>query len=129
MKQTLPEEHRESLGSHVYGCDICQDVCPWNAQAARSDDDCWQPQSALDRPSLIDLWRQPDHLLLPVIQRSPMSHTGLRNVRRNIAVALGNSGDPEAADALTDVPGGDLRSDPLVVEHRDWARRRLAKSE
>ena len=129
VKKTLPEEHRESVGSHVYGCDICQDVCPWNAQAARSDDDCWQPQSALDQPSLIDLWRQPDHLLLPVIQRSPMSHTGLRNVRRNIAVALGNSGDPDAADALTDVPDGDLRSDPLVVEHREWARRRLAKGE
>ena len=129
VKKTLPEEHRESLGSHIYGCDICQDVCPWNAQAARSDDDCWQPQAALDQPSLIDLWRQPDHLLLPVIQRSPMSHTGLRNVRRNIAVALGNSGDPDAADALTDVPDGDLRSDPLVVEHREWARRRLAKSE
>ena len=127
VKKTLPEEQRESLGSHVYGCDICQDVCPWNAQAARSDEDCWQPHSMLDRPPLIDLWRQPDHLLLPVIQRSPMSHTGLRNVRRNIAVALGNSGDPGAVDALTDVGESDLRSDPLVGEHRDWARRRLSE--
>jgi epoxyqueuosine reductase len=127
VKKTLPEEHRESLGSHIYGCDICQDVCPWNAHAAQSSDDCWQPQPALDQIPLIDLWRQPDHLLLPVIQRSPMSHTGLRNVRRNIAVALGNSGDPDAVDALTDVPAADLRSDPLVVEHRDWARRRLER--
>ncbi len=129
VKKTLPEEQRESLGSHVYGCDICQDVCPWNAHAARSDEDCWQPHSMLDRPPLIDLWRQPDHLLLPVIQRSPMSHTGLRNVRRNIAVALGNSGDPGAVDALTDVGESDLRSDPLVGEHRDWARRRVAERE
>ena len=56
-----------------------------------------------------------------------MSHTGLRNVRRNIAVALGNSGDPDAVDALDDVPDSDLRTDPLVIEHRDWARRRLQK--
>lgn len=129
VKQALPEEQRESLGSHVYGCDICQDVCPWNAQAAISDDDCWQPQSALDRPSLIDLWRQPDDLLLPVIQRSPMSHTGLRNVRRNIAVALGNSADARALEALADYPEADLRSDLIVVEHRDWARRQLTGHE
>ena len=124
VKGAIPEPQREALGSHVYGCDICQDVCPWNARAARSSDEAWQPHSVLDRPSLTELWEQPDRLLLPAIQRSPMSYTGVRNIRRNIVVAIGNSGAPDAVDALSE-SADDSRADPLVAEHRDWARRRL----
>ena len=126
VKQAIPESRREELGSHVFGCDICQDVCPWNAEAARSTDECWQPHSELDRPPLTDLWRQPDDVLGPLVRRSPMSHTGLRNVRRNLAVALGNSGTSEAGELLAQSFTGDSRSDPLVTEHVDWARKRLA---
>ena len=96
LKDDVPESSRTDVGSHVYGCDICQDVCPWNADAAQSSDDCWQPQSVFDRPRLTDLWRQPDEVLGPIVSRSAMSHTGLRRLRRNVAVALGNAASDEA---------------------------------
>ena len=125
VKTGIPDARRSDIGAHVYGCDICQDVCPWNAQPGLSTEDCWQPHSALDRPALTDLWRLPDATLAPVVRRSPMSHTGLRNLRRNLAVALGNSGAEEAALALSESTSESSKQDPVVVEHVDWARRRL----
>ena len=125
VKTGIPDAQRSDIGAHVYGCDICQDVCPWNAQPGLSTEDCWQPHSALDRPALTDLWRLPDATLAPVVRRSPMSHTGLRNLRRNLAVALGNSGAEEAALALSESTSESSKQDPVVVEHVAWARRRL----
>jgi len=77
-------------------------VCFWNANAARSEDDAWQPQSACDRPWLTDLWRHSDEVLGPILAHSAMSYTGIRGIRRNIAVALGNSGSVEAAASLAE---------------------------
>ncbi len=125
VKASIPETQRSDIGAHAYGCDICQDVCPWNAQPAVSSDESWQPHSALDRPGLVDLWRQPDATLAPIVRRSAMSHTGLRNLRRNLAVALGNSGTEAAARALSEPANDSSKQDPVVVEHVNWARRRL----
>ena len=94
LKDEIPEPLREAVGTHVYGCDICQDVCPWNARAARSTDPAWQPNPVLDQPQVTDLWRQPDETLRPIVKRSAMARAGLRGLRRNIAVALGNSATP-----------------------------------
>ena len=126
VKQSLPVELREAVGRHVYGCDICQDVCPWNAQAAHSTDDAWQPRPVLDGPDLVTLWRQSDDELGPVVEHSAMSHTGLRNLRRNVAVALGNSATPEATQALSEPPVDPSKTDPVVAEHVAWARERLS---
>lgn len=128
VKTGIPDAQRSGIGAHVYGCDICQDVCPWNAEPAVSNDESWQPHSALDRPKLIDLWRQPDDVLGTVVRRSPMSHTGLRNLRRNLAVALGNSGSEDATHALVEPSDETSKCDQVVVEHVDWARRNLEQS-
>ena len=120
----LDESVRSEIGNHVYGCDVCQDVCPWNAPAAESDDPTWQPHPALDQPRLSDLWRQPDAVLRPIVKRSAMSHAGVRTLRRNTAVALGNSGSAAATEALS-VPAAGSRSNPVVEVHAAWARRRL----
>ena len=125
LKDEIPEQFREAVGTHVYGCDICQDVCPWNAQAARSTDPAWQPDPVLDQPQVTDLWRQPDDTLRPIVKRSAMARAGLRGLRRNIAVALGNSATPDAAAALSEPVPDDSRSDPLVGEHLSWSRRRV----
>jgi epoxyqueuosine reductase len=128
VKQTIPLTFREALGAHVYGCDICQDVCPWNAQAARTDDVVWQPHAAFDRPALTDLWGRPDSDLAPIVAKSAMSHTGLRNLRRNTAVALGNSGTAEAQHALAAPAAVAMDADSIVTEHVAWAREKLEAS-
>ena len=129
QRGALPAPARADLGSHVYGCDICQEVCPWNAQPPVSADPAWQPHPALDQPRLDALWRQPDAVLRPAVKRSAMAYAGLRRLRRNTAVALGNSGTADAAAALAEPAAGDddSRAAPLVAEHAAWARRRLAR--
>jgi epoxyqueuosine reductase len=126
VKGAIPPEHREAIGGHAYGCDICQDVCPWNHAAARSADPAWLPRPGLDAPRLVDLWRRPDGELRALLKGSPMKRAGVRRLRRNLAVALGNTGDELAAAALQDAPEATC-ADPLVTEHVAWAVERLGR--
>src|SRR5687768_17967478 len=88
----LPGEHRHALGSHVYGCDICQEVCPYNQPAPHSSDSAWQPRSGLDLPALVDLSRRSDAEWAVVLKGSPMKRAKVAGLRRNIDVALRNLG-------------------------------------
>jgi epoxyqueuosine reductase len=125
LRREIPEPLRTPVGTHVYGCDICQDVCPWNQAAARSDDPAWQPRSGLDHPRLVDLWRRTDEGLASLTRGSAMTRARTTGLRRNLAVALGNSTDPDAAHALarpaTDGDPGSI-GDPMVQDHLAWAR-------
>ena len=118
----IPEAYREAVGNHVYGCDVCQDVCPYNQQAVRSADRAWQPRAGLDLPRLVELWQRPDDELGRGLQGSAMTRAKLAGLRRNLAVAIGNSGDADAIAALAVPderrPSADL---PLVEEHIRWA--------
>jgi epoxyqueuosine reductase len=100
LRRGIPEPIRADVGRHVFGCDICQDVCPWNQSAARSEDPAWQPRPALDHPRLLELWNRSDDGLAELARGSAMSRAGVTSLRRNLAVALGNSADPAAAGAL-----------------------------
>ena len=91
LRGDIPEEQRAGVGSHVYGCDICQEVCPWNAVAPRSDDPAWQPRTAWDRVDLLTLAGRSDKELTAALHKSPMRRTKLQGLRRNIAVALDNN--------------------------------------
>ncbi len=126
-KGAIPEEWRPSIAAHAYGCDICQDVCPYNRTAgtASSDDPAWQPRDGLRSPRLLDLWQRTDDELRALLKGSAMKRAGVRRLRRNLAVAIGNTGDPQAAGILErhDEP---LCRDPLVEEHVAWAIGRLA---
>ena len=93
----IPEEHRHAIGAHVYGCDICQEVCPYNQPAPHSSDPAWQPRAGLDLPRLVDLWRRPDAELRELLKGSAMTRAKVAGLRRNLAVAIGNSSDPEVA--------------------------------
>ena len=128
LRGPIPETLRPDLGTHVYGCDICQDVCPYNEAPPRSSDPAWQPVPALDGPRLADLWRQSDERVGELLTRSAMSRAKLAGLRRNVAVALGNSGTARSTAALAEpaTPETPSRRDPLVAEHVDWARRRAA---
>ena len=124
----IPEPLRPALGTHVYGCDICQTVCPYNEPAPRSADPAWQPHPGLHLPRLVDLWARPDDELAAMTRPTAMTRAKLTGLRRNLAVAIGNSGDVEAVAALV-VPFADRPSvdDPMVQEHVDWAVARNRK--
>ena len=128
IRGAMPEAQRPAVGTRVYGCDICQEVCPYNASPARSDDPAWQPTTDLDQARLSDLWRRSDENLAALLERSAMSRAKLTGLRRNVAVALGNSATLAAAAAIAEPESPDTpsRSEPMVAEHVDWARRRLA---
>ena len=128
LRGSIPDEHRHALGTHVYGCDICQDVCPYNQVPPRSDDAAWQPRPGLNGPPLVDLWRRSDTDLRALIKGSAMTRAKLTGLRRNLAVAIGNSGDAEARAAL-DTGGPDRASldDPVVQDHIRWATGRAVE--
>ena len=124
LRAGIPDEHRAALGTHVYGCDICQDVCPYNQAPLQSADAAWQPRAGLRAPRLADLWRTPDADLRALIKGGPMTRAKLTGLRRNVAVAIGNGGDADARAAL-DEPDADRpsASDPIVRAHVEWSRR------
>ena len=128
LRSAIPNEYRHALGSHVYGCDICQEVCPYNRPAPRTAAGEWQPRSGLDLPKLVDLWRRPDAELRQVTKGGPMTRAKVAGFRRNLAVAIGNSGGAAAIDSV-DLESDDHPSlrDPLVREHIEWARAQSPK--
>jgi epoxyqueuosine reductase len=126
LRGAIPEALRDAVGAHVYGCDICQDVCPWNHHAPLSRDGAWLPQAEFDRPRLLDLWRRSDAELTALLTKSAMSRAKLEGLRRNIAVALGNSADPEARATLDECAAERASArTALVAEHVEWAGRKL----
>ena len=94
----IPEASRPGIGSHVYGCDVCQEVCPWNASAPRSADPAWQPRPAWDRVDLLTLAQRTDDELTAALQGSPMTRARVQGLRRNVAVALDNAQDGQTPD-------------------------------
>jgi epoxyqueuosine reductase len=95
LKADIPAKWHGGVGSHVYGCDVCQEVCPWNASAPRSADPAWQPRPAWDRVDLMTLARRTDDELTAALEGSAMERARVRGLRRNISVALKNAQETE----------------------------------
>jgi epoxyqueuosine reductase len=128
LRGPIPEAQRDAVGNHLFGCDICQEVCPWNARPLRTDNADWQPRPGLDAPRLTDLWRRSDAELASLIGGTAMTRAGVKGLRRNLAVALGNSQSESALEALEEtatVPEGDSRKDSAVAQHVEWAKEKL----
>jgi epoxyqueuosine reductase len=127
LKGAIPEEHRDAVAHHAYGCDICQEVCPWNIAPGigMSTGSEWQARPGLDAPALVDLWNRSDDELRALLKGSAMKRAGVKRLRRNVAVALGNSGSPVAAAALG-ASREETARDPLVAEHVAWALEKLS---
>jgi epoxyqueuosine reductase len=122
LREAVPEALRPDVGAHIFGCDICQTVCPYNQAPSTSTDPAWQPRHGLDHPSLAALWRCSDDELQALTRGSALKRAKLDGLRRNLAVAIGNAGDAEAVAALC-LPNEDRPSaeTPLVREHVEWA--------
>ena len=93
LRGAIPDALQSGIGSRVYGCDVCQEVCPWNAKPATSDDPAWQPRGAWDQANLVSLSGKSDAELREAMRGSAMRRTKVAGLRRNLAVALANKRD------------------------------------
>jgi epoxyqueuosine reductase len=120
---SIPENLRESIGTLAYGCDICQDVCPWNVTFARDlTEAALSPRNEMESPQLTELMRMSPDRWREFSRGSAIKRAKRSGFLRNVAVALGNTGAPEAMPALTEASADE---DPLVREHAAWALARL----
>jgi epoxyqueuosine reductase len=125
----IPEDLREGIGRHVFGCDICQDVCPWNApQGARPPMTSlpeFQPRPELVNPSLDWLAALSQDDFRTLFRGSAVRRTKYAGLRRNLAIAMGNSRDPRFLPHLETMAQD---PDPIVAEHARWALARVARA-
>jgi epoxyqueuosine reductase len=119
----IPEELRDGMGRHVFGCDICQDVCPWNRKAPVSSAPEFQPREGLVNPALQWLAEMKAEDFREQFRGSPVRRTKLSGLRRNAAIAMGNSGNREFVPALEKLRNTE---DAVVSESAGWALRKLA---
>ena len=123
IKGAIPEDLRPGVGRQVFGCDICQDVCPWNRKRKHFGPAAFQARSGLVAPDLDALAALDDEEFRRRFRGSPVKRAKRRGLLRNVAVAMANSGDRRHLPALARLAEDE---DPLVREHAEWARRRLA---
>jgi epoxyqueuosine reductase len=91
LRGPIPEPLQASIGTHVYGCDVCQEVCPWNAVAPVSPDPAWQPRPVWDRTTVAKLSSIGDEALEEALAGSAMSRTRATGLRRNLRAASRNA--------------------------------------
>jgi len=121
----IPESLREGMGRHVFGCDICQDVCPWNRKAPASDKEEFQPREGLVNPALDRLAEIGAEEFQTRFRGSPIRRAKLSGLRRNAVVAMGNSGDEEFVPTLKRLVSDD---DEIVAQHANWALQKLTQT-
>jgi epoxyqueuosine reductase len=126
LKGPIPRELRPLIGGWIYGCDICQEVCPWNRKAPRATEPAFSAREGLTLPELIPLLSMTQEEFSARFKGSAIKRAKRRGLLRNVAVALGNSGDRAAVPALA-AALGDL--EPLVRAHAAWALGRLGGDE
>jgi epoxyqueuosine reductase len=117
-----PEELREKMGRNLFGCDICQDVCPWNRRAPVSSDPAFAPRTELVNPGLEWIAGMNAEEFRRTFRGSPVKRAKLMGLLRNAAIAMGNSGDRKHLPRLRELAQSD---DPAVAEHARWAIAKL----
>jgi epoxyqueuosine reductase len=119
----IPEEMREGIGRHVFGCDICQDVCPWNRKAPVTGAEEFQAREGLVNPALEWLVEMSAEEFREKFRGSPIRRTKRSGLRRNAAIAMGNSGDRKFLPLLERLT---VDGDSVVAESAIWAAEKLA---
>jgi epoxyqueuosine reductase len=128
LKGAIPPDLREPIDGLLYGCDICQDVCPWNVRFARDlpADSPYMARGTLGGNDARTLARELLGMMhsefSAAFKGSPMKRAKLRGLKRNAAVVLGNVGTTDDAGVLTRALDDE---EPLVREHAAWALRRI----
>ena len=122
-RAAIPRELRPAIGTWVFGCDVCQEVCPFNAGEGEPPDALLRPRS-LDHalPDLVALASKGANQLRQYVRRTALRRVSRESLLRNVAVALGNTGSPDAIPALR---GLLAHRSPIVRAHAAWALGRL----
>ncbi len=124
LKSAIPVEFRKAIGNHIYGCDDCQLVCPWNRFSKPSDEKDFEVRHGLDAPELLQLFAWSENEFLQKMEGSAIRRIGYMQWLRNIAVAVGNippkdeSHRQQLIQALKDKRAS---VNEMVQEHIDWA--------
>jgi epoxyqueuosine reductase len=120
-----PEELRAGIGRQVFGCDICQDVCPWNRKAPATTEADFQPRPELVNPALDWLAEMSGEEFRRTFRKSALRRTKRSGLRRNAVVAMGNSGNREFLPVVEKLAGDE---DEVVAESARWSRNELLKN-
>jgi epoxyqueuosine reductase len=124
----IPQELRGFMGSWIFGCDICQDVCPWNLRfASPSSEDAFHPRPFLSMPELTDFLPLTEEQYRTNLKNSPLKRAKHVGLKRNSAVAAGNTKTPETIALLTEL----LLDHPesVIRSHSAWALGQFKASE
>jgi epoxyqueuosine reductase len=97
LRGAIPDALRSAVGAHVYGCDVCQEVCPWNVAPPASADPAWQPRAAWDMRATTDLAEMSDDALAAALRGSAMQRAKVSGLRRNLSIAQRNAHAKEAS--------------------------------
>jgi epoxyqueuosine reductase len=118
----IPEEYRADLGAQVYGCDICQDVCPWNRGVEKRRADRPPVEGAEPHIRLADWLRDEADAVTERYDRLYVPRNDARYLRRNALVALGNVGSADDVQLAQPFADGE---DPMLQEQARWTIARL----
>jgi epoxyqueuosine reductase len=119
LRDHIPRELRQPQGSWVFGCDVCQDVCPWNRRAPATNEESFQPRAESNPMELAELFSLDDAAFRRRFRHTPLWRPRRRGLLRNAAIALGNNDQSEASqDALQ---RGLSDVEPLVRAACAWA--------
>jgi epoxyqueuosine reductase len=123
LKDEVPEELRARMGDWVFGCDVCQQVCPWNRFAKEGDPVFGEENPPHPLTGELLITKQEFNLRF---KRSPVKRAKRRGYLRNVAVALGNTADMHALPVLQNALNDE---EPMVREHAQWAIEEISKRE
>ncbi|MEZ6056354.1 MAG: tRNA epoxyqueuosine(34) reductase QueG [Planctomycetaceae bacterium] len=123
---SIPEPLRDGMGEWVFGCDVCQEVCPWNRKSPLSNDPAFLPQSGLDRLELPSLFALSEAEFQQRFSGTPLERSGRVGLLQNAAIRLGNSNDPAALPPLRI---GLNDPSPIVREAVLWAITKIESTE
>ncbi len=124
IKGPIPRDLRALMGAHVFGCDICQEVCPWNDDAPRAREERFTPRTAARSPELLRFLAMDEAEFCEVFRGTPVMRARYGGFLRNVIVALGNTGGRESVAPLCRALE---HREPLARGHAAWALGRLGQ--
>jgi len=122
LRGPMPDALRPQVGDWVFGCDVCQEVCPWNRKAPVAAEPAFGPRADLEAVDLVELLGLSEKEFRERFKGTALMRTRRRGLLRNAAIALGNSGDPGALPALSQAMED---PEPLIREAAAWAIERI----